>query len=214
MALVKAGDCRSVACSLQDVNQFTPIDFDRWTATPCFDKEEDVSRTYRFTAVSSLIGLALVASVRPASAQLISSASINAVANVTGVAPLSASGVNDLNFGSVTAGTPKAPSSLAANAGRFNISGQPSAPVTVSFALPSVLDGAGGATIPITFGGTDGLEWASFPGTFTTFNPNAQHFTSLSASGNLIIGISGLVSPPLLTSTGTYTGTITLTVQY
>lgn len=171
-----------------------------------------MSRTYRFAA--PLIGLALAASVRPASAQLISSASINATANVTGIAPLSASGVNDLNFGSVNAGTPKTPSSLSADAGRFNISGQASTPVTVTFALPTVLNGAGSSTIPITFGGSDGLEWSTFPTTFTTFNPNAAHFTSLNGSGNLIIGISGTVSPPLLTTTGTYTGTITLTVQY
>jgi spore coat protein U-like protein len=174
-----------------------------------------VPRSYRFASTTALIGLlAVAAAVRPASAQITATASINAVANVTGVAPLTAAGVNNLNFGNVTAGTPKSPSNLAADAGRFNISGQPSANVTVSFALPTQLDGAGGSFIPVTFGSTDGLNWSSFPSTFTTFNPNANFFTVLSGTGGLVIGLTGTVSPAALTSTGTYTGTVTMTVTY
>lgn len=169
-----------------------------------------MSRSYR-SAAAGLIALAIAA---PAVAQTTAVASISATANVTGVAPLTAAGVNDLNFGAVTAGTPKTPTSLANDAGRFNISGQPSTPVTVSFTLPTVLTGAGAATIPITFSNTDGLNWSNYPSTFTTFNPNVPFFTGLNGTGNLVIGISGTVSPPLLTTTGTYTGTVTLTVTY
>lgn len=169
-----------------------------------------MSRSYR-SAAAGLIALAIAA---PAAAQTSAVASITATANVTGVAPLTAAGVNDLNFGSVTAGTPKAPTNLATDAGRFNISGQPSTPVTVSFALPTVLTGAGSATIPVTFGNNDGLNWTNYPSTFTTFNPNVPFFTGLSGTGNLVIGISGTVSPPLLTTTGLYQGTITMTVTY
>ena len=122
--------------------------------------------------------------------------------------------MNDLNFGVVAAGTPKAPASLAADAGRFVISGEPVTPVTVSYTLPSVLTGAGTATIPITFSSTDGLRWSPYPTTHTTFNPNAPFFTTLDVAGTLIVGIAGTVSPPLGTTTGTYTGTITLTVSY
>lgn len=172
-------------------------------------------RSKRIAFNAALIALlAAGVAVRPAAAQITASASINAVAHVTGVAPLTAAGVNDLNFGNVTAGTPKSPSSIAADAGRFNISGQPSATVTVTFALPTVLNGAGSTTIPITFGGTDGLNWTTYPTTFSTFNPNAAFFTALNAVGNLTIGISGTVSPPLNTSTGNYTGTVTMTVSY
>jgi hypothetical protein len=150
----------------------------------------------------------------PAAAQTTASASITAKAQVSGVAPLTAAGVNDLNFGVVTAGTPKAPTSLASDAGRFTISGQPSTPVTVSFTLPTVLTGAGNATIPITFGSSDGLFWHPYPGTFSTFSPSSASPQTLDATGSLVIGISGTVSPPTLTSTGLYTGTITLTVSY
>jgi hypothetical protein len=140
-------------------------------------------------------------------------ASISAVANVNGIAPLTAAGVSDLLFGTVIAGTPKTVTAVA-EAGRFNISGQPSAPVSVSFTLPTVLTGAGSATIPITFGSTDGILFGTYPAVAGTFNPNAVSFPSLSGTGNLSLGIAGTVSPALGTTTGAYTGTITLTVAY
>lgn len=166
-------------------------------------------------AAAALVGLLGVSAVTaPAAAQTTATASISALAYVSGIAPLTAAGVNDLNFGIATAGTPKIPGSPAADAGRFNVSGEPSTFVTVSFALPTVLTGGGGATIPITFSSTDGLLWATFPGVFTTFDPNAPFATSTDATGSLIIGISGTVSPPVGSTTGNYSGTIALTVSY
>lgn len=173
-----------------------------------------MSRAYRFAAVA-VVGLFAVGSLtRAAAAQTSATASVSAIAHVSGVAPLTAAGVNDLNFGTVTAGTPKVPASLASDAARFTISGQVATPVTVSFTLPTVLSGSGGATIPITFGSTDGLLWSAFPSTYTSFNPNAPFFTTTDGTGNLIVGLSGTVAPPVLSTTGNYTGTITLTVAY
>ena len=163
------------------------------------------------TAAALTLLLAVSGVANRASAQ--ATASITATANVIGYAPLSATGVNDLDFGTVTAGTPKTPTSLSANAGRFNLSGQPSTPVTVSFTLPTALTGVSGS-IPVTFGAADGLLWTSFPTTHSTFDPNAPFFTTTDGSGNLVIGISGTVSAPLTAVTGTYTGTVTLTVSY
>jgi hypothetical protein len=173
-----------------------------------------MSRSSRFTAVVAAGLLAAVVYTAPAAAQTSAMASVSAVAHVSGIAPLTAAGVNDLNFGVVTAGTPKTPTSLASDAGRFNISGEPSTPVSISFTLPTVLTGSGSASIPITFGTTDGLVWAPYPGTHTTFNPNAPFFTATDALGALTIGIAGTVSPPVGSTTGNYTGTITLTVAY
>jgi hypothetical protein len=173
-----------------------------------------MSRGTRFTAAVAAGLLVVAVGTAPAVAQSSAMASISAVANVSGIAPLTAAGVNDLIFGVVSAGTPKTPTSLASDAGRFNISGQPTTTVSVSFTLPTVLTSSGEATIPITFGSTDGLIWAPYPGTHTTFNPNAPFFTTTDALGNLGIGIAGTVSPPLGSTTGSYTGTITLTVAY
>jgi hypothetical protein len=172
-----------------------------------------MSRGSRFTAVVAVGLVAAAVFSAPVAAQTSAMASISAVANVSGIAPLTAAGVNDLLFGTVIAGTPKTVTAVA-EAGRFTISGQPSAPVSVSFTLPTVLTGAGSATIPITFGSTDGILFSTYPTVAGTFNPNAVSFPSLSGTGNLSLGIAGTVSPALGTTTGAYTGTITLTVAY
>ena len=173
-----------------------------------------MSRSHRFTVAAAVCGLLSMSSLATsARAQITANASVNAVAFVNGIAPLTAAGVHDLIFGTVAAGAVATPSSVS-NAGRFAISGQPSAPVFVDFTLPTVLTGAGATTIPISFGAADGLQFVTFPTTFVTFNPNATHATSLDAVGNLTVGISGTIFPPLGTTTGSYTGTITLTVSY
>jgi hypothetical protein len=173
-----------------------------------------MSRGLRFTAALAAGLFVGAVCAMPVAAQSSAMASISAIAHVSGISPLTAAGVNDLDFGAVSAGTPKSPTSLAANAGRFNLAGQPTTPVSVSFTLPTVLTGTGSATIPITFSATDGLLWTPYPGTYTTFNPNAPFFTTTDSHGALVIGIAGTVSPPANATTGAYSGTITLTVAY
>ena len=134
-----------------------------------------MSRGSRFTAALAAGLVAAAVCTAPAAAQTSAIASISAVANVSGIAPLTAAGVNDLNFGLVNAGTPKTPTSLANDAGRFNISGQPTkltpveplrflADSRVNDALPLVFDrdGAGRVT-----GFTLGIQ------KFTRVPPNA-----------------------------------------
>ncbi len=162
----------------------------------------------RLGAVALLITLAA-----PAAAQTTASASINAVVDVIGIVPIAATGVNDLNFGTVLAGEVGTITNVAADAGRWEVTGDPNNPVTVEFALPTDLSGPGG-TVPIAFGSNDGLRWGPFPTSFTTFDPNVVFTTALNALGELVIGIRGVVSPPVGLSTGTYTGTITMTVSY
>jgi hypothetical protein len=173
-----------------------------------------MSRTKCLVA-AALVGLIAMSSlVRTASAQTTATATINAKAQVSGIAPLTAAGVNDLDFGTVSAGTPFRQTNPTMQ-GRFSIAGQPSQPVTVTFTLPTVLTGSGSATIPISFGSSDGIVFSpSFPTVSTTFSPSAPYVTSLSGSGSLLIGVTGTVSPPSLTTTGLYQGTVTLTVSY
>jgi len=171
-----------------------------------------MSSVHRLTAAFGVLALCGTLT-SAATAQTTASASIQALAFVQGVAPITAAGVNDLNFGTIFSGTTAGLTNVASQAGRFDIGGEPSAPVSVSFALPVTLAGPGG-TIPITFGTTDGLEWAPFPTTNTTFDPNVPYLTALTAGGTLTIGIKGTVAPPAATTTGSYTGTITLTVSY
>lgn len=154
---------------------------------------------------------AVLLGTSPLAAQVV--ASVGVQADVLTLAPLTAAGVNDLNFGTVTAGTSVTPTDLATDAGRFDLTGEPNAVISVTFALPTVLTAPGGA-IPITFGVADGLNWTLFPTFFTTFDPTTPFITTLNASGTRAIGITGTVSPPVGTPPDTYTGTITLTVSY
>jgi spore coat protein U-like protein len=147
-----------------------------------------------------------------ASAQTSASATANVSATVIGIAPLTATTVNDLDFGTVGPGV--VVTVPPTNGARFLITGEPSFAVTVSFVLPASLAGPAGGTIPITFGNADGLLWAPFPTTFTTFNPNGAFAANMDGFGNLEVGITGTVSPPGGTVSGVYTGTITVTVAY
>ena len=159
---------------------------------------------------SLVAGLGLLLLGSPLAAQATASIGVNADVLLT---PLTAAGVNDLNFGTVTTGTSATPTDLATDAGRFDLTGDPNAVVSVTFTLPTVLTAPGGA-IPITFGVADGLNWTLFPTFFTTFDPSAPFITTLNSSGTRAIGITGTVSPPIGTAPDTYTGTITLTVSY
>lgn len=160
----------------------------------------------------TLLGCAALLAA-PSAAQTTATANIAATANVVGVVPLAATGVNDLDFGAVLAGAPSTPANTAAQAGRFDLTGEPDAAIQVDYTLPTELTGTSGS-IPISFGATDGLLWDPFPTAFSTFDPNIPFLTAIDATGNLTIGITGTVDPPLGTTTGTYDGTIILTVAY
>lgn len=175
-----------------------------------------MSRFHGVKTGSAVVGLIAFAGVlaSPAAAQTSAQASIQVLAFVQGFAPLTATGVNHLDFGVVQAGTPTAPANLANQAGRFDITGEASAQVSLDFTLPTILDGGVLGSIPISFATDDGLLWGPFPTSFTTFDPNVPLVTGLDGSGNLTVGVSGTVSPPVDAATGNYTGTITLTVAY
>jgi hypothetical protein len=163
------------------------------------------------TALTVLGCVTLLAT--PAAAQTTATASIAATANVVGVTPLTAVGVADLVFGPVLAGVATPIADPATQGGRFDLTGEPLAPIGLTYTLPTDLSGAGG-TIPISFGPNDGLLWDPYPGAFTTFDPNLPVNSAIDATGNLTVGIIGTVSPAAGTTTGLYTGTITLTVSY
>jgi len=150
----------------------------------------------------------------PATAQ--ATASIEATATVAGgFDPLTATGVQNLDFGTVTAGLGPV-DAVEAGFGRFNLTGEPSAAVLVEYTtLPTQLDDGFGNNIPISFDATDGILWGGgFPGAFTTFNPLITQTLAFGGVGNLTVGIAGTVDPPLVAVDGDYTGTIVLTVAY
>ena len=172
--------------------------------------------TQMIKRAASVVALLLCVTLltTPVAAQ--TTASIDATATVVGgFAPITATGVQDLDFGDVDAGL--GPFDAAeAGFGRFNLTGEPTAGVIIEYTtLPSELTNGVGDAIPIWFESDDGILWGlGFPGAFSTFNPLVSQALSFDGTGNLTVGITGTVDPPASAVNGDYAGTIVLTVAY
>jgi len=130
--------------------------------------------------------------------------------------PISVAGIRSLTFGAVLPGVPRVISRTdAANAGQFDISGAKNAGIQLTFTLPSVMTGPAGATMPITFSGSD--AGYSPPSTITSqvaFDPSQPFPTSLDKNGRASVFIGATAHPAPAQRAGSYTGTLTLTVVY
>lgn len=135
-------------------------------------------------------------------------------ANASVQSPITVDSGNDLEFGDVFPGVAKSVARTDAEAGSFTISGQASTTVFLNFDLPTTLvDGAN--NLPIAFSDTDaGRNTANTQGSATSFDPNVETSTALSAGGDLYVWIGGTVTPSIAQVAGTYTADITLTVTY
>jgi hypothetical protein len=123
-------------------------------------------------------------------------------------------GTQNLTFGNVIPGVPSTVLKTdAVHSGQIRITGAGLfRSVTLRFTLPTLMNGPSGATMPISFNGTDaGVSWQGTIGTQTTFNPAAPFTTTLwLGSGTVYLG--GRVSPAPAQAAGSYSGTIILTV--
>src|SRR5712664_3167255 len=158
----------------------------------------------------SLLVAALVLTGTTLQAQT-NNASITASASVQ--TPINVVGAQQLSFGNVFPGVNKtvAASDLT-NAGRFDVTGQASTPVTLSFTLPATLS-SGGNTMPIvSFMGVYALV-ATQVGGFV-FAPAAGANPTLSGSGALFVWVGAQVQPATNQVAGVYTASITMTVVY
>jgi hypothetical protein len=167
--------------------------------------------------MTALTALALcVALAGPATAQV--SASIDATATVTnGFEVLTIAGAQDLQFGTLDAQACTIATGPCANVtdGRFEVTGEPTQSVNVTFTLPTTLLGPGGDLLDVAFGATDGKVLAT--GTTTvnsTFDPTVTQLIPIDGGGDLWIGIGGSATTRPDQTDGFYTGTVTLTVSY
>lgn len=159
----------------------------------------------------SLAVLALVVFGAAAQAQS-NNASITATAAVQ--TPINVIGAQQLNFGNVFPGVNKTvmPSDLA-NSGRFDVSGQASAPVTLQFTLPATLT-SGLNTMPIdNYSATRAEDGAQTVGA-VLFSPGPSNAATLSGTGTLFVWVGARVTPATTQPQGTYTGSVQLTVIY
>ena len=130
------------------------------------------------------------------------------------VAPLVATAIHDLTFGTVLPGIPSTVSVADThNSGLFQISGPATASIRVEFVLPPSLL-AGGASLPIVFGGADGFADFSHlsPPSGMSFDPHGPLLGALGPDGQLFVRLGGTVFPVRGQLTGVYAATITLTV--
>lgn len=129
-------------------------------------------------------------------------------------AQITVTGTRNLAFGPVIRGvvTHVLPSD-AVKSGQFRFVTAIGNRVRVQFTLPNRLNGPSGATLPISFGTTDGIAVGSAPSSIpVTFNPNTAQSFSIVTSTVINVFIGGTVSPAAGQAIGAYTNTITLTV--
>lgn len=146
-----------------------------------------------------------------ASAAQAQSANIQALATV--YTPITVTGARNLDFGTVFPGVAKSIPVANANSGRFDLTGQNSGNVNVTFTLPTNLT-SGANTLPIgTWTGCHNATNATAG--CTAFTPSASASAmAFSGTGSLFVWVGGTVTPAAAQAAGSYTGTVALTVSY
>src|SRR5256712_5366579 len=158
----------------------------------------------------SLVVAALVLTSTALQAQA-DHATIPATANVQ--APINVLGAQQLSFGNVFPGVNKTVAATdLTNAGRFDVNGQASSPVTISFTLPATLGSAGNTMPIVSYTGVHAQNNAQTGG--TAFSPAAGASPSLNAYGALWGWGGAEVQPAPDQAAGGHTGSITMTVVY
>jgi spore coat protein U-like protein len=162
------------------------------------------TRTLATVTTLALMG-AGVAQAQTQSATILATATVMQPINVVGAA--------NLAFGNVFPGVARSIAVTAAGAGRFNVTGQASAPVFVSFVLPTNLT-SGGNNLPIGTW-TGHRNTVNNPTTGTNFTPSgAQTAATFSGTGQLFVYVGATVTPATNQAAGNYSGTIQITVTY
>lgn len=167
----------------------------------------------RSSKLSVLTCAMLGAAATGASAQ---SANINVTANV--YQALTVAGATNLAFGNVFPGVNKTVLVSDAAAGRFDITGQTGATVSLSFTLPnggSYITGPSSAQLALN-------SWSSCWNTSNSGSSGCTSFstasgTSAAAFGGgttLFVFLGATAAPTASQTAGSYTGQVTLTVAY
>jgi len=162
------------------------------------------------TASPLTMGMLALSLVGVSAAAAQNNASITVSANVQ--TPITVTAINNLDFGNVFPGVNKSVAVTDAAAGRFNVTGQASAPVSLTFVLPANLS-AGANLLPI--GTWTANHNTSAAPTGTGFTPSAAATAAtLSGTGTLFVYIGAQVTPGVGQLAGNYTGTVQMTVVY
>jgi hypothetical protein len=162
------------------------------------------------TTMKLMTGLVALSILGVSAAAAQNNAQITVSANVQ--TPITVVAANNLDFGNVFPGVNKTVAVTDAAAGAFNVTGQASAPVSLTFVLPANLS-AGAALLPI--GNWTGNHNTSAAPTGTGFTPSAAATAAtLSPVGQLFVYVGAQVTPGVSQAAGVYTGTVQMTVVY
>ncbi len=159
---------------------------------------------------------------------------ISADANV--VAAVDVVAETNLDFGSILTSSSSAVAANAGTPGKFTVTSTSGIDLSLSFAMPDAGNGCNSGTytycllrsggsntvdndlLELTFGANDGAwdntETATNGSGGTTFNPTAGATTGGTQDGNIAVFVGGTVTSTGTQAQGSYTGTITLTVDY
>jgi hypothetical protein len=159
------------------------------------------------TRVSAVVA-ALFSLATAAQAQ---SANIQALATV--YTPITITGNRNLDFGNVFPGVNKTVAVAAATSGQFQLGGQASGNVNLTFTLPTNLaNGANNLPIGTWTGCTSPTNTTTG---CTAFTPSGTATASaFSGLGALWVFVGATVSPAAGQAAGSYSGTVTLTAAY
>lgn len=174
-------------------------------------------RTLAAAALATAITFA-VTSAAPLAAQSTATASLSVTGKV--VNPISLAVTAPLDFGGMFVGTPKTISPDGTGDGRFNVSGEAGAAISVTLQMPTSVTTTGGASIPLS-------NWTYVVGTSSaltgttpvSFNPTAgapisTNLSGASGVGRVYFGIGATATPSASAVNGTYSATGQITVAY
>jgi hypothetical protein len=125
-------------------------------------------------------------------------------------------GVRPLAFGQLLAGAPATVLRTdPANSGQFDLRAQNNDVVILTFSLPSSLSGPGGASLPLSFSGSDaGFSRERSISDQVAFDPRQSYLGTMSQQGRASVFLGGTATPAFNQRPGAYSATITLTVMY
>ena len=160
---------------------------------------------------ASKLALALVALAAVATTSLQAQASGQITAQATVQTPITITGLANLDFGNVFPGLSKTVLSTGAGAGQFQIAGQGTAEVNISFTLPTNLVN-GGNNLPIG-SWTGGQFGTNTQASQVALTPTGPTTTNL-VGGGLFVWLGATVTPAVAQVAGLYQAQVTMSVAY
>jgi hypothetical protein len=132
----------------------------------------------------------------------------------TVIAPLAFGTQRNLEFGNVNKNASKHILPTDITSGKWEITGQANKNIQIDFTLPATLSSSGN-TLGLSFDGTDAGYTENPDGTSqVNYSPVQRISPTIGSTGKMYVFIGGTVTAPSNQAAGSYTGSITISIQY